>query len=277
MLDTPNVWVVGGLPGSGKSTITDQLIASGEFDGFEVSANHTALVEKLGPARLDALFDASRFSSPDAQLFAMMEYADEIIQGLTLILKHARVSVLRLSPEALAHFSSLAHLPPPELFGYIIDHVRNPFAFFMPFFVALNSVDVLERTATRAEQKEKPVLLTGADFMRPRTRKQAYDFFKLRHISPQLLIIRATRERLLSVSDERAKDPHTDPGRLMTDMHFAFPPYSPAEKWHPVLVVNNTGTLEDAVQEVRRKFARPRAFHVGNPVRLLHEPRVLLS
>lgn len=265
MLQKPDIWVVAGLPGSGKSVITDRLIAEGLFDGFEVSANHARLVKELGPERIDVVMDRSRYASQDEHIDAMRDYAEAVSAKLTHIKQHYS-SVLR--PAALSFFSYFSSFPPHELLRQIL---ANPIDFLMPFFAFMNSIDVLERASERAEQKEKSVLLTGADFMHLRTRKQAHAFFKLRRIAPQLIIVRATRERLMQVAEEREKDPDVDPGRTMTEIHLMNPPYSPSERWDRVLVVNNTGTIESAVADMRRKLARPAAFHVGNPVNLLIE------
>lgn len=277
MNNKPNIWVVAGLPGSGKSTIANELIQSGDFEGFEVSTNYAEIIERLGPQKLYYIMDEKNFPSADARINAFSEYMKELHGAVCDVLEQAELPESHLPPDFIAMCTRMALLPLSDFVKFVLGiFFKDPLICAM-FFNFYNTINVQNKAVKRAKEQPKPILLTGAYFKTPHARNEIKAFLKSQKITSQLLIVRSTRERLFEVAEERKLDPNVDPGRVLIETYLKYPPVSIHENWDNIVVVNNSATLENAVIETRRRLAHPGAFHFSQDIPLVYEPRIKLK
>lgn len=277
MENKPNIWVTVGLPGSGKSTIANKLIESGDFDGFEVSTNYSEVIEQLGPQNIGFVMDERNFPSKEAHIDAFAQYMIALHGAACDIVEQADIQGSLIYPPLVQMCNRMIRLPHSEFTIFVLREFFQNILFCQMFFNFYNTINVGHKAAKKAKEQTKPVMLTGAYFKTPQARNEIKVFLKSQGFDTQLLIVRSTKERLLSVAEQRRADPNEDPGRTAIELYLTYPPYYASEGWDQVVVVDNIGSIEEAVAATRKRISAPNSFTTTRDIPLVYEPRVRLK
>lgn len=252
MLERPNLWCVTGLAGSGKSTVCNQFVSSGDIELIERDPILDRAWTKLNIEGIYHVLCRENFKSDKEQRRAKSQFAKELRQKLRSFLAALRWPGFKTATEPLfAAVGPFADYDDEKLLHAYLERDR---LYFM--LCILVQQQCLRKAADRALKKEKTLLLDDPGFSDENKRTPALAYLRSRGVEPGLLLIRATRERVLEIGRQR-RGTQLNQGlwRGRANVHETIDQdvYHAAEGWK-IIVADNTDTPESMVMNIRDRL-----------------------
>lgn len=257
MIDSPELYCVTGIQGSGKTTFCRALVGTGEFGLVE---KDDMLEELVKGDVLDIMTRALRsqnfpnfdlwFREIDKQGAIFRSRMTELVSALSWPGFEAADS-LKKTVEDLLRINDNFHLLKVSL-----EH-----GFFRGILSLLAQQRAIKEAADLALNMDNRILFADNSLVYKTQRDAALKYLNHRGLDPKLIIVRSTRSRLQSVAQERGRHGCNEVwmGRDKLPDFAKLESVGADEGWRDILVVNNN-TSKKALRVLPTSHMGPASF-----------------
>lgn len=254
MLERPDLWCVAGVPGVGKTTLSNQLLETGQFEVVEHDEYSRQVWEELDAVSLARLHNPGNFKD-------FREYGQAVKKAAGM-LREKFGKILQI-----VNYPGFENAKRNEPYFRFLHGIRDDHEFLEEFFsqaqVLLNHINSLlshfaafERSAEIALLKQKTTLLVENTLTGKVIREATLRYFRGKQLSPGLLIMQGQRSRLLETARQRRLQSRgsaifQDRG----DVRFidSAEDYETNEGWERVLIVDREN-VDTGINEIRERL-----------------------
>ncbi|MBT4916875.1 AAA family ATPase [Candidatus Peregrinibacteria bacterium] len=252
-MNTPDIWCVAGLPGSGKTTISKALAESLNYEHIERDFELEALNAQYYPPQLldfaDVLYNAAeKMDSPDETVKVT---ASATVQQLIPLADAFTEHLRPLFDRAMSIIENTDYISGRHDFYAIvqrlreIDQMEGVDFFFEVVEPSMRNLLVLALGHTlfieKGLQSKKGAIIDSHDLNYRKNRRFTLNKFLNKGVSPGLIIITTTREQVFAVAKEREAQEGQERGvKTLKAILEKAEPYNPQERWPRVVTIDRT-------------------------------------
>lgn len=250
MRNTPNVWSVAGIPGSGKTAFGEALVKNGGFDVVDFDA-HFGHIDGMTFSKdeMSELIVGNTIRGINRDAFVRSFKAE-----LHTLIQWLRAHPAPIMKRYIPFFESALRITAPSasFLGYLVS--QGLFAIMLNLFAQRRS---LESAETKAKNSDRTVLWTNPGLNFFESRREVKMYWKTHGIPPQLAIVRSRVDRVFNSALDRQRLDTTgvDRSRYNLDNILQHEPYQPHEDWPRVIAVDNLTTPEDLANRFRDRLS----------------------
>ncbi|MEK7672992.1 MAG: AAA family ATPase [Patescibacteria group bacterium] len=254
-MEKPNIWCVTGVPGSGKSTLSQQLLETGDFQIVESDEYSRRFYEQMDLPNLERLYNVGNFENYEAYLSQVSRSAGILRKQFEKVFSLANIPGFETAKNNEPYLRLLYE---ETDLGLINEFFTQPRQILSYLSILITKIEALERSVEIAALRRETVLLVDNTLVGAVVRKAVSDYFKAKDINPGLLIVQGVFSRLVETARQRRGEILASGDQVFVDrgneaLIRHYDKYHQKEGWENVLVVRRSSVDED-LDGVRQKL-----------------------